>query len=133
MTESPEFALLPLARLRNHEEIVPEKVRELVAEITRSRVQSEPIWVARDSWVILNGHHRAEALRRLGAKRVAAWVFDYDSGTVLLDRWKPGPPISKEEVLRRAAEGRPFPPKTTRHRLTIELAPREVPLGELLE
>jgi L-serine kinase (ADP) len=131
VTLRPEFALLPLARLRNHEKIVPEKVRELVAEITRSQLQSDPIWVDRASWVILNGHHRAEALRRLGAKRVAAWVFDYESDAIEVGRWRPGPPITKAEVVRRALEGRPFPAKTTRHRLTIDLPPREVPLREL--
>jgi len=81
--------------------------------------------------VILNGHHRVEALRRMGLKRIPAWVFDYDGDHVDLDRWKPGPPIDKAEVLHRADVGRPFPPKTTRHRLRVELPRRTVPLEEL--
>jgi L-serine kinase (ADP) len=133
VTLHPEFALVPLERLRCHERVQLDKVRELVAEMTRTSTQADPILVARDSWVILNGHHRAEALRRLGAKRVAAWLVDYDSDAVKVDRWRPGPPISKGEVVKRADEGRPFPPKTTRHRLAIELPLREVPLAELLD
>ncbi len=133
MTGLPEFQLVPLERLRTHERVDPRKVGELVGELERTGLFSEPIWVARGSWVILNGHHRAEALRRLGAKRVPSWVFDYESDAVELRRWTPGPPIPKAEVVRRAAQGEPFPPKTTRHRITIELPARVVRLEDLLD
>lgn len=128
----PEFALVPIDRLRGHEEYDPRKVDELVAKMRSSGTFDEPIWVARDSLVILNGHHRVEALRRLGARRAAAWLFDYHTDAVDLEPWRPGPPIAKEEVVRRAARGEPFPPKTTRHRLRIVLPPRSVALTELL-
>jgi len=131
MTSPPKFRLLPLERLRGHEEHDPEKVDELVDELRRTGLFVDPIWVAKDSWVILNGHHRVEALRRLGLKRIPASVFDYHGEHVDLDRWSPGPPIEKAEVVHRAHHGRPFPPKTTRHRLRVELPPRAVPLSEL--
>jgi len=127
----PEFQLVRLDRLRGHEKHRPERVDELMAEIQRSGAFVEPIWVARGTWVILNGHHRVEAMRRLGMKRIPAWVFDYHGEHVDLDRWQPGPPIDKHEVVRRANRGRPFPPKTTRHLLRVELPPRSVPLDEL--
>ena len=129
--DAPTFELVPLDRLRGHEEHEPEKVDELVAELRRTQLFVDPIWVARGSWVILNGHHRVEALRRLGLKRIPAWVFDYDGHHVDLERWRPGPPIDKSEVVERAHGGRPFPPKTTRHRLRIDLPARTVPLAEL--
>ncbi len=129
--DGPTFELVPLARLRGHEEHEPEKVDALVAELRRTGMFVDPIWVARDSWVILNGHHRVEALRRLGLKRIPAWVFDYRGDHVDLERWSPGPPIAKAEVEQRARRGEPFPPKTTRHRLRIELPPRSVPLADL--
>ena len=102
-----------------------------MARIWRSGVFIEPIWVAKGTWVILNGHHRVEAMRKLGMKRIPAWVFDYDADLVDLDRWSPGPPIHKSEVVHRAHLGQPFPPKTTRHRLRVELPRRTVPLHEL--
>jgi L-serine kinase (ADP) len=131
MSHGPEFALVPLRRLRGHEEHEPEKVDELIAEIQRTGVFHDPIWVARGTWVILNGHHRVEALRKLGMKRIPAWIFDYEGDHVDLDRWSPGPPIEKSEVVHRAHQRRPFPPKTTRHRLRVELPPKTVPLDEL--
>ncbi len=127
----PEFALVPIERLRGHEEFDPTKVDHLVDELLRTGEFTEPIWVARGTFVILNGHHRVEALRRLGARRAAAWIFDYQGDAVELGRWRPGPPIRKEEVVERATRGELFPPKTTRHRIRIELPDRRVPLAEL--
>ncbi len=133
MTGAPTFALVPLARLKSHERIEPKKVDALVEEIRTRGVFDDPIWVARGSDVILNGHHRVAALRRLGAVRVPAWVFDYHDGPIHLDRWRPGPPLAKEEVVRRAHAGRLYPPKTTRHRLTTQLPPRPTPLARLFD
>ncbi|HEY1197685.1 MAG TPA: ParB N-terminal domain-containing protein [Thermoplasmata archaeon] len=132
MTGSAEFAFLRLSELKAHEQIEEANLLELMAHLERTKVLSDPIWVARGSSVILNGHHRVEALRRIGAERVPAWVFDYESDLIHLERWHPGPPIAKSEVVRRAVEGRLFPPKTTRHRLTLDLPPRPTPLSELL-
>jgi hypothetical protein len=131
-TASAEFAILRLSDLRAHEEIEEDNLQELMDHLQRSQVLSEPIWVARGSRVILNGHHRVEALRRIGAERVAAWVLDYDSELVHLERWHAGPPIAKSEVVQRAVEGRLFPPKTTRHRILFDLPARPTPISELL-
>ena len=132
MSADARFALIPLERLRAHEEIDASDVEPLAAEIRAEGVLAHPIWVAAGSWVILNGHHRVAALRRLGAARAPAWVLDYHSPRILVDRWSPGPPISKREIEQRAREGRLFPPKTTKHLLELELPDRPTPLPELL-
>jgi L-serine kinase (ADP) len=125
------FALMPLSELKAHERVVAKKVRALAARLQRSGVFQDPIWVARGSGVILNGHHRAAALRRLGAERVPAWVLDYDADLVRLDRWNDGPPIAKDEVIRRGRSGALFPPRTTRHSLAVDLPARPTSLDEL--
>lgn len=132
MSRDPEFALVPIAELHGHEQIDEDKVVDLVEEIRRAGVLIEPIWVSRDTLVILNGHHRVEALRRMGAERVPAWLLDYESDTVGIEPWRPGPPIPKAEVVRRAQAGHLFPPKTTRHSVHVELPPHTTPLVELL-
>lgn len=132
MTERYLFVLVPLETLHAHERVIPSKVQALEEELRRAGVFVDPIWVARGTGVILNGHHRVAALRKLGARRIPAWVLDYDSDLVRVDRWSPGPPISKQEVLRRAREGKLFSPQTTRHRLAVELPRRPTPLVELL-
>jgi L-serine kinase (ADP) len=128
----PTFRLIPLTELREHEEVEPDKVEELVEDLRRSKVVADPIWVAAGSGVILNGHHRVAALRRLGAERAPAWEIDYSSPDVRLERWNDGPPISKADVERRAREGRLFTPKTTRHILSTALPHRSTPLVDLM-
>lgn len=131
MSRPPVFALVPIGRLRAHERVDEENVLELMEELRRTRTFAEPIWVARDSYVILNGHHRVEALRRLGAERVPAWLLDYETDEVGLEPWRPGGSITKAEVIHRANRGDLFPPKTTRHQVHVGLAPRSTSLEEL--
>jgi hypothetical protein len=127
----PEFRLVPIRELKIHEQVDELRVQEILKSLKRTRVVEEPIWVDGQSWVILNGHHRFKALELLGAHAVPAWVFDYDDHRVRLHRWQPGPDISKEEVRQRGREGRPFPPKTTRHHIEHDLPVRPTPLSEL--
>jgi L-serine kinase (ADP) len=131
MTHHPEFRLVPLADLLPHEEIHGPAVRALAAHLRRVGVVDDPIWVAADSNVILNGHHRVAALRALGAERAPAWVIPYDSELIRLERWDEGPPIDRAEVVRRAAARQLFSPKTTRHILSVELPRRSTPLADL--
>jgi hypothetical protein len=127
----PAFALVEVDRLRVHEETDARQVRRLVRRLEKEGRVEEPIWVARGSRVILNGHHRYAALRALGARRAPVWLIEYESPEVELGRWTPGPQISKTEVVDRALAGRPFPPKTTRHILTPPPGPRPTSLAEL--
>jgi hypothetical protein len=134
MTGSPAFGFVSARRLRIHEEVDPGHVGFLEQSIRRDGVLYEPIWVARlDGFdVILNGHHRFHALVRLGARKIPAFVFDYGDSVIKLDRWGEGPPVTKEEVVRRARLGTPFPPKTTRHTVLVDLPKRPTRLEELL-
>ncbi|MGP8077228.1 MAG: ParB N-terminal domain-containing protein [Thermoplasmata archaeon] len=135
MTGGPAFELVNICRLRIHEEVNPVHVEDLQESIRSDGVLWEPIWVGRLNGfdVILNGHHRYHALVRLGAQRIPAFVFDYGDSIIRLDRWGAGPPLTKEEVVRRAKWGTPFPPKTTRHTVLIDLPKRPTRLDELLE
>lgn len=132
MTRPPLLSLVPIRDLHAHEQFEEDNVVELMAELRRAGVLSEPIWVSRDSLVILNGHHRVEALRRLGAPCIPAWLFDYETDLVSLEPWRPGLPITKAEVVRRGISGHLFPPKTTRHKIRVELPAHVTPLAELL-
>ena len=132
MTQPARFALVPIRDLHAHEQFVEESVVELMEEIRRAGVLTDPIWVSLGSLVILNGHHRVEAMRRMGASRIPAWLLDYETDIVSLERWHPGLPIPKAEVVRRGVGGHLFPPKTTRHKVRVDLPPHPTPLAELL-
>jgi hypothetical protein len=132
MSAEPTFELLPVRSLRIHEEIGAGELDVLIQRIREDGRVEEPILVARGSLVILNGHHRYAALQRLGASRVPAWVVNYETPEIELDRWYPGPPITKQEVLERGRTGHPFPPKTTKHRVNLPLPHHPTPLTTLL-
>jgi hypothetical protein len=134
VTPSPRFAVIELRRLRGHERIRPSLLKELSEQIRRDGLLKRPILVADGEFVILDGHHRAEALRRLGCTRIPAYLVDYGSDVVSLGTWPDAvvPVVSKEEVLRRGREKDPFPPKTTRHTLSVSLEDRPTNLKDLM-
>ena len=128
------FAVVELGRLRGHERIRPALLEELSEQIRREGVLKRPILVADRDFVILDGHHRAEALRKLGYVRIPVYLVDYRSDIVKLGTWPDAvvSVVSKEEVLRRGLHNDPFPPKTTRHTVTVSLEERPTELKELL-
>jgi L-serine kinase (ADP) len=115
VSRAPEFRLVPVASLLPHERVDESDVDRLAAQIRVQGIVREPIWVAEADGVILNGHHRYAALRRLGVRQVPAWVVDYSDPAMELGRWNSGPPLQKTDVIQHARSGSLFPPKTTRH------------------
>ncbi|HZY71215.1 MAG TPA: ParB N-terminal domain-containing protein [Thermoplasmata archaeon] len=132
MSAGARFAMVPTARLRAHEEVDPVKVEALVGEIRERGSVDEPILIAAGSDVILNGHHRFAALRRLGARRVPVWIVAYEDERIRLERWSEGPRITKAEIVEHGRRGELYPPKTSRHVIGFELPERPTPLAEIV-
>lgn len=128
------YALVELARLRSHEEVQPGLLAKLVDQIRRDGFVRKPVLVESRHYVILDGHHRYEALRELGCRRVPCYLIDYFSDLVQLDTW-PGAivqEVTKEDVLRRGMRGDLLPPKTTRHTVRAPLPEVVTDLEDLL-
>ena len=108
-------------------------MHRLVEEIRRDGFLRRPVLVEAKQLVILDGHHRVEALRILGCTRVPVYLVDYDDPGIRLTTWQGAvvQTVTKADVLDRGVRGDPFPPKTTRHRVTIELEDMRVALDEL--
>lgn len=133
VTPSPRFALIEIGRLHGHEQIRPALLHELMETIRRDGVLKRPVLIAERDFVILDGHHRVEALRALGCKRVTAYLVDYYSDFVNLSTWPDAtvPVVTKQDVIRRGLSGDLFPPKTTRHTIAVPLDERPVDLDSL--
>ena len=131
MKSSVTYRRVPIGSLIPHEEVDPPKVLELLDEFRRTGVVQEPILIDRGSRVILNGHHRWAALKELGVSRAPVWQVEYTQPSITIDRWEPGPTVTKAEVLDRARNHRLFPPKTTRHRFGKPPMPRATSIAEL--
>jgi len=109
------FALLPIADLKTHERAEPDRVRRVMKQMRSTGVVRKAIIVDSNTMVVLDGAHRLNALQKLGAARVPAWLVDYsDAGLVVLakDRKTQFP---KEVVIKAATKGPKLSPKSTRH------------------
>lgn len=125
-------ALIPIESLKPHEEINERHLRELVLEIAQDGVLKKPILVDLESLTILDGHHRVEALRRLGATVVPAFLVDYKSEKVVVTSWRKNWRVTKRLVLEAALTGKKLPFKTSRHLLVgVEIPLVNIPIEKL--
>lgn len=130
--ERPPLTLVALSRLRAHEQFEEPRVQELQHRIQRDR--SVPVAIVADAatLVVLDGHHRLEALRRLGCKRAPVMLVDYQRPDIRVGAWRHGETApTKDEVLLQAQAGKLFPPKTTRHFFPWRFQESPVPLADL--
>jgi len=129
------YELVEIDRLLEHEQVEEWHVRELYEDIGRCGLVRTPLLVADGDWVILNGHHRYSALRRLGAHLIPAWLVDYNRSEILVEKWETARKDlhpSKADVVRRAKRHNLYPPKTSRHVVLANLPAIETPLSALM-
>ncbi|HEY5605423.1 MAG TPA: ParB N-terminal domain-containing protein [Thermoplasmata archaeon] len=133
-TPTARFELVEMEKLHGHELTLPPLLEQLIEEIKRDCYLKRPILVADGDFVVLDGHHRLEALRALGCRRVPSYVVDYFSEFVHLTTWPTATVtlVSKEEVIRRGLSDDRFPPKTTRHTVLIILEDNPTDLEDLI-
>lgn len=123
--------LVPIEVLRPHERVIEKHVTELMNDIVRDGRLIYPILVDRETMIILDGHHRVEALKRLGARYIPAILVDYRGDGVKVSSWRENWAVSKEDVVRAGIEGNLLPPKTSRHITSFDIPAVNVPLDVL--
>jgi len=127
------YAIVEIETLRSHEQVRPALLARLVDQIRSDGLVRRPILVESRHSVILDGHHRYEALKRLGCRRIPVYVVDYEDPGIGLTTWPEATvrTVTKAEVIDHALRGDLFPPKTTRHLFSFTLEDVRVPLAEL--
>ncbi len=131
-----KFAIIEIERIREHEETYPERAKSLAEEIKRYGALKIPIYVDDRYYVLLDGHHRYQALKILGCRKVPVFLVDYFDNGVEVGVWEDAvrrgkTKITKQEVIDMALAGKKFPPKTSRHIWKKKPKPVEVKLEEL--
>lgn len=113
------ITLIDINKLKPHEAIDFQRLRELAKRIRKNGHLKNPIVVDRTSFVVLDGHHRLKALKILGCKRIPAFLVDYKSNNVrvYLRRKELTMELIKEAVITRGKSRKLFPHKTTCHLL----------------
>src|SRR3989441_5628644 len=132
-TPSVRFAVVEIGRLHGHERIRPALLEQLMDQIRKDGYLRRPVLVADGELVILDGHHRVEAVRALRARGIPPYLIDYFSHNVHPATWPDAEVsvVTKEDVIRRGRTGDVFPPKTSRPTVTGLREDRPTDLDDL--
>lgn len=133
-TEDVAFDILHADALHPHEQVEDDRTAGIAEALRADGFIEEPIVAEQEHRVILDGHHRYHALLALGCRRIPAYLVDYESEDIQVTLWEGASlnAITKEDVLRAGLEGKPLPPKTSRHLFEMEMPVRKVALDELV-
>ena len=81
------ISMINTDELKPHEEIVEATVNKLVNAIQREGQLRDPLMVDKDDYVILDGMHRYNSLKRLGCRYSPCCLFDYNSPLIKVGAW----------------------------------------------
>ena len=115
-----DIVFIRIEELREHEEIRPDYLEELKNEILSDGMLKMPIAVDRDTYIILDGHHRLHALKRIGCKKIPVILVDYQSAEIEVIPWREGEKVTKEMIIDTALTGKRMAPKTSKHMIRVE-------------
>jgi len=114
-----EAYIVELDKLKQHEKVDLNHLKELKEEIESDRILKMAIVVDKNTNVILDGEHRFNALRELGCRRIPVIYVDYDSPDIEVQSWRGNPHVTKKDIVEAGLGGRRFPPKTTKHMISV--------------
>lgn len=124
----PRLALIGTAQILPTEEHDPAHAAALAQQIAALQLWTVPVLVLQEAPVLLDGHHRLAAARRLGLLRVPAYLLAKDDPRLSLRGWRPGEAPTMADVLAHATRGTLFPPKTTRFEVAVPRPETQIPL-----
>jgi len=115
-----DIVFIRIEELREHEEIRPDYLEELKNEILSDGMLKMPIAVDKSTCIILDGHHRLHALKKIGCKKIPVILVDYQSPEIEVIPWREGEKITKEMIIDTALTGKRMAPKTSKHMIRVE-------------
>lgn len=128
-----EIILRPLKDLRPHEQVNSGHVVQIMEDIRSEQAVKRPLIVAKGCQTLLDGHHRYNALRKLGAKYAPCIEVNYNNTEEIeVMSWRIHEVVTIRAVRRAASCGPLMPPKTSKHVLKFSVPPIWLPLEDLL-
>jgi len=109
------ICLADISSLKAHERTDSLRLKSLKDEIYFDGIIKKPIVVDEKTNVIIDGHHRAEALKMLGCVRIPVCYVDYMHNKIDLKSTARNKKITKDKVIEAALNNSPFNPKSTWH------------------
>ncbi|WP_165845159.1 ParB N-terminal domain-containing protein [Candidatus Cryosericum terrychapinii] len=127
------ITLVRIDALRQHEQVLNKHMMRIQRDLVRDDMIKDLIIVDQRTMVILDGHHRYNALKRMGYKYVPVYLVDYSSDRIAVVAWRTGEHVTKAEVMRAGLTGNLMPAKTSRHIVPDRPHGVNVPLAVLKE
>ncbi|MBN2042287.1 MAG: ParB N-terminal domain-containing protein [Candidatus Aenigmarchaeota archaeon] len=106
---------VPIDHLKEHENVESSRV-DYLAESIREKGLYTPILIDLRTNMIIDGHHRVNAFRKMGIGSIPALHIDYGDPRLVM---KSGNGLTKEKVLNIVKSGGKLPKKSTFHFLRI--------------
>ena len=116
-SKKDEVVFFKIEALKEHEEIRPDYLEALKNEILADGILKMPICIDEKTCIILDGHHRLQALKRLGCKKIPCVLVDYQSENISVIPWREGETITKETIIDMALSA------CTRHKVMVTNTP----------
>jgi len=119
--------LVDITLLREHESFDPSYLGKLKEEIIKDGFLRKAISVDVNSMVVLDGHHRLNALRELGCNKIPVIFVDYRSPDIVVKKWTVEDDIllediivTKEYIINTALSEKRLPVKTSKHLIMLD-------------
>ncbi|MEC8979801.1 MAG: ParB N-terminal domain-containing protein [Candidatus Thermoplasmatota archaeon] len=129
-----EIILIEVSALRPHEEIKPKSLKKMVDAIQKRGGYIKPILIDRVSRAILDGHHRYNSALQLKLRLIPAIEVNYLEDESIEVRSWPGKEhleIDKQAVLKMAMSSEVYPPKSSKHSISVDYPSCFYPISEL--
>ncbi|MGQ9647152.1 MAG: ParB N-terminal domain-containing protein [Thermodesulfobacteriota bacterium] len=118
-TDQEDVIFFEIEALKEHEEIRPDYLEALKNEILCDGILKMPICIDKKTCIILDGHHRLQALKRIGCKKIPVVMVDYQSPEIKVIPWREGETVTKEKIIEMALSGQRMPSKTSKHMILL--------------
>jgi len=120
MQDKEQIRNIEIRKLNPHEQVIEENLKKVLTSLKVEKRLKEPIIVDKETKVILDGHHRVKAFALLGLPEIPCRLVDYSSDEITVEPYQNGE-ITKGDVIEKGLSDDLFPPKTSKHKIGLEI------------